>query len=415
MKSNLTPAEALAVILEQIQPLGTEIPSGTAEERLAAMLGRTLAAGVVSTTQLPPFDNSAMDGYAVLAGDTAGASEVATVRLRQLEVIGAGEVARQSVEPGTCLKIMTGAPVPAGADAVIMREETAADGEFVKFLAPAVPGQNIRRAGSDVRDGETVLRAGDVIGPAQWSMLAALGAYNVQLFRRPQVALLVTGEELAAPGESLRPGQIRESNSFALRALVEECGAEVVTWRRTGDTTAELEAALREAVPQADVVITSGGVSAGDFDPVRDVLHEKAKVHFWKVAMKPGKPVMFADFQGTPVFGLPGNPVSVMVAFEVFVRPALLKMGGRRRLNRPVVPAILEQPYRSTEGRAEFVRARLRFETGQWRASFQGDQGSGRLSTMVGANALLEIAPEITSITVGQEIPARLLHHSEVD
>jgi molybdenum cofactor synthesis domain-containing protein len=246
-------------------------------------------------------------------------------------------------------------------------------------------------------------------------MLAALGAYEVSLYRRPKVAVLVTGEELAAPGQELRPGQIRESNSFALRGLVEQCGAELVLWRRTGDTVGELEAALREAVRTADVVITSGGVSAGDFDPVRDVLQSKAEVHFWKVAMKPGKPVMFASFAVTPVFGLPGNPVSVMVAFEVFVRPALLKMGGRSRLNRPVVHAVLEQPYRSPEGRVEFVRAHVRQENGRWPANFQGDQGSGRLSTMIGANALLEIGADITSITVGQEIPARLLHHAEVD
>jgi molybdenum cofactor synthesis domain-containing protein len=240
-------------------------------------------------------------------------------------------------------------------------------------------------------------------------MLASLATHPIFLYPRPRVALIVTGDELAGPEDEVRPGQIRESNSFALRGLVEECGADVVEVRKVGDSVEGLYQAMRDLAGQCEAIVTSGGVSAGDFDPVRDVLREHAEIRFWKVAMKPGKPVMFANFEGAPVFGLPGNPVSVMVAFELFVRPALMKMGGQSRWTRTEVAATSKAPLRSPLGRVEYVRAYVRPGGDGWDADFPGDQGSGRLSTMLAANALLVIPADVEKIQEGDLVRARLL------
>jgi molybdopterin molybdotransferase len=419
MKTMVTPDEARAIILERVPVL-------TSEKQLhSAVLGRTLARDIISPLDLPPFDNSAMDGYAIIAADIQHATEGAPVALACLETVGAGEVPQSAVVSGKCLKIMTGAPLPAGADAVVMREETREDGSAtlnsttlnsaVEFLVAAAPGQNIRRAGSDVANGETILKAGSLVGAAQWAMLASLGQAEVEVVTRPRVGIIATGAELVAVEAPLLPGQIRDSNSYALRALVESCGAVVAEVRHAGDTPPEFEATLREVAAACDIVITSGGVSAGDFDPVRDVLRDKAEVFFWKISMKPGKPVMFAAFEGTPVLGLPGNPASVMVAFEEFARPALLKMGGRRALKRMEVVARMESGLISPENRVEYVRAYLRPTNGEWIAATDDDQGSGRLSTLVRANALIIVPAEKTTVQAGEQLAARLIDCPEID
>ncbi|BCM89458.1 molybdopterin molybdenumtransferase [Abditibacteriota bacterium] len=400
----LTPNTARTIVLEQTTPLSTEtIPHAEA-------LGRILAQDVISPLDLPPFPNSAMDGYAVRASDLQSVPQT----LRILETIGAGEIATHAVEDGTCIKIMTGAPVPAGADCVVMREETREHNREVEFLETARGGQHIRPKGDDVRQGETVFERGTVINAAVHAMLASLGQGRVEVTIRPRVAILVTGKELVDVGAELQPGQIRDSNSWALRGLVHSCGAEVVSAMRTGDTQTEVEEALRLSASKADVIITSGGVSAGDFDPIRDVLLSQANVHFWKVAMKPGKPLLFATLHGVPVFALPGNPVSVMVGFEEFVRPALLKMAGRSAWKRIEVEAILQSELRSPEGRTEFVRARLEQGEDGFLAVVSGDQNSGRLSTMARANALLEIAPNVSFLPSGARVRAKLLGSPEV-
>ncbi len=400
----LAPDEARSLVLERMSPLASET-IGHAEA-----LGRVLAQDIISALDLPPFPNSAMDGYAVLATDLQSAPQT----LRLIETIGAGEVATLTVESGTCIKIMTGAPVPNGADCVVMREETREQGEMVEFLESARVGQHIRPRGDDVRQGEIVFESGTVISAAVHAMLASLGQSQIEVTVRPRVAVLVTGKELVDVDAQLKPGQIRDSNSWALRALVQSCGADVVSVTRTGDTQSEVEEALRLAATQADVIITSGGVSAGDFDPIRDVLLGQAEVHFWKVAMKPGKPLMFATLHGTPVFALPGNPVSVMVGFEEFVRPALLKMGGRTAWKRIEVEALLQSDLRSPEGRTEFVRARLEQGADGFLAVVSGDQNSGRLSTMARANALLEIGPAVSFLPSGARVRAKLLGNPEV-
>lgn len=397
--SPLPPDQARAIILNCVAPLHVEtLPH-------AQVLRRVLARDIASPLDLPPFDNSAMDGFALIAADLEGAPQ----SLRLLETIGAGEVATGRVERGTCIKIMTGAPVPEGANCIVMREETRELDGRVEFEEAARVGQNVRPRGDDVREGEIVLERGTVVSAAGHAMLASLGCAHVEVFRRPRVAIVATGRELVDVDAPLRPGQIRDSNSWALHALVESCGAQVASVHRTGDEPREVEAVLRAVAPRVDCILTSGGVSAGDFDPVRDVLLESAQVHFWKVAMKPGKPLMFASWEGTPVFALPGNPVSVMVGFEEFARPALFQMGGRRAWKRIEVEARLQSDLRSPKGRTEFVRAHLKRGQDGFLAIGTGDQNSGRLSSMVGANALLEIPPDTIFLPAGSSVRAKLL------
>ncbi len=416
MKQMVTPVEALQIVLDNVCALPPEaVPH-------AAALGRTLARDVVSNLELPPFDNSSMDGYALLAADVETASPDTPVMLRVLATTAAGDAPQHRVTRGSCLKIMTGAPLPPGADAVVMREETRAENEGeVLILQAARVGQNIRRAGSDVARGERVLRAGTRVRAAEWGMLASLGQHQIEVFRQPRVAIITTGDELAAVGDELKAGQIRDSNSWTLRGLLQSCDAVCAEVRHVRDEEETLRAALRECAATCDAIITSGGVSAGDFDPVRDVLPEVADVRFWKIAMKPGKPVMFAvmnasDGHAVPVFGLPGNPVSVMVAFEQFARPALLKMQGRNAARRVVLRACVEQSFDSPDGKEEFVRARVSPDGSDgWRAHVTGDQGSGRLSTMTAANALLLVPADVTHVEPGTSLNAQMTDWPEIE
>ena len=405
----ITPARARDLALHTVQVGATQIVEH------AQALGRVLADDVVSPIDLPPFANSAMDGYAVRVGDVAGASEDAPIALILGETIGAGDVPQSEVEAGRCAKIMTGAPLPSGAQAVVMREETQEREGRVIFLASAQSGQNVRRAGSDVARGEVVIRAGTRVRAAELAMLAALGCAQVEVYVRPRVGIVTTGEELVGVEADLREGQIRDSNGPALRALCLSAGADVVAQRHVGDSVGELRAVLDELVPDCDIILTSGGVSAGDFDPVRDVMLDDAKVVFWKVAMKPGKPVMLALYRDVPVFALPGNPVSVMVGWETFARPAILRRAGARALKRLEVTAVLAETLRSAAGKTEFVRARLQSESGTLSARVSGDQGSGRLSTMTRANALLVIGADETHLQAGTQVVAQLLDCAEVE
>ena len=400
----LAPHEARAIILAQVRQVLHETILH------ADALGRVIANDVVASLALPPFANSAMDGYALLTDDLMTAPRT----LQLIETIGAGEVATRVLRRGECIKIMTGAPIPEGADCVVMREETRDVDGKVEFLEVARRGQHIRPTGDDVKQGEVVLERGTLVHAGVHAMLASLGHAQVEVFRRPRVAIVVTGKELVDVDAPLEPGQIRDSNSWAIRALVRECGAEISSIHRTGDDENEVEATVREALQNADVLVSSGGVSAGDFDPIRDVLLSKADVHFWKVNMKPGKPLMFASLEDKPVFALPGNPVSVMVAFEEFVRPALLKMAGRRAWKRVEVEATLQSELRSPLGRTEFVRAQLQQGEDGLLAVVAGDQNSGRLSTMARANALLEMGPQISFLPSGARVRAKLLGGPEI-
>jgi molybdopterin molybdotransferase len=301
---------------------------------------------------------------------------------------------------------------------VVMREDTAEGETEVRVLAEARQGQAIRRRGSDVRNGEVVMQRGSRVRAAEWGMLASLGCAQVPVFHQPRVGIIVTGAELVEVGQALLPGQFTIQTSWTLRGLVEECGAIASFVRRVGDDAVELRSALEDMFPLCDAIVTSGGVSMGDFDPVRDVLPTLAEVHFWKIAVKPGKPVMFAtrqqDERSVPIWGLPGNPVSVMVSFEQFVRPALLQMQGRRHTQRETLRVRVLESFSSPSNRAEFVRVQVWRDTlqddgtAQWVARVTGDQGSGRLSTMTASNALLLVPADVTHVAAGTICDAQM-------
>jgi molybdopterin molybdotransferase len=404
------PQEALAEILSVVTPLGAE------QVELSAALGRVLSQAVRAGRSLPPWDNSAMDGYAVRAADV-----VAGAPLPVVGVVAAGHPAVEPLRPGHTLRIMTGAPMPAGADAVIMREEAQEQDGQVRFANKPAPGDHIRRAGEDVQDGEEVLPQGARLGPGELGLLASLGRTLVCVHRRPLVAIVSTGDELVPADQPPRPGQIVGSNAHALAAQVQECGAIPWVLPLVPDDREQLGQAFAQAL-RADVVLSSGGVSVGEFDYVKDVLRELGvKERFWQVDMKPGKPLSFSVApQGAPVFGLPGNPASAMVSFELFVRPALLRLLGHGGLapsarayalplTRPVALVGLRAAITPDRRRLHFLRARVeRDDRGLW-ATPASRQGSGMLRSMVGVNALLEIPPGGSPLMPGAEVRAHLL------
>jgi len=386
-------------------------------------LGQVAAEDVISNLDIPPLDNTAMDGYAVRAEDTAGASDARPVELRVVGELAAGYVFEGSVTPGTAVRIMTGAPMPPGADAIVPFEETdeppgrafgsfAKSREIVGIRKAALPGANIRRAAEDVRKGQAIISAGAVLHPAQIGVLASLGRATVRVHRRPVVAVLSTGDEVREPGETLRPGQIYDSNAYSISAMVLASGG---VPRRLGiakDTVEALTAKLRGGL-DADMLVTSAGVSRGDYDVVKDVLAKEGQVDFWTVRMRPGKPLAFGAFEsggrGVPHIGLPGNPVSSMVSFELFGRPAIYKMLGRSDWERPVVRAIAEEPIENSDARRVYARAIVTRRNGAYYAALTGPQGSGILTSMAVANALAVVPEDIPRIDVGQEVDCLLL------
>jgi molybdopterin molybdotransferase len=397
--------EALKLVLGEIQLMPTEVVP------LAEAHGRILAEDVRSTVDVPPWDNSAMDGYAVRAEDTAEGEVV----LRLLETVGAGSVSSVPVGPGTAVAIMTGAPVPPGADAVVMLERTdrSLQGN-VRISGKASPGAHIRRRGEDVRNGETVLAAGSRLSPASVGLLASVGQVSALVRRRPVVALLSTGDEVVPPGQALGPGQIWSSNNAALAGVVLEAGGLPLDRGIAPDRLQDTVEALRSAVEEADVVLTTGGVSVGAFDVVKEAYAQLgADISFWKVNMKPGKPLAFGHVsvgdRRVPLFGLPGNPVSCLVNFYQFVRPWLRLALGDPRPYLPVLDALLQEDLDEPPGRARLVRVRLRMEGQQLLASSTGSQSSGVLGSMVRAHGLLLLAPDAPAPRAGQKVRVQLL------
>ncbi len=385
---------------------------GTTEKvrrKILEAWGHTLAQDVIAPHPVPPFDNSAMDGYAVLASSVRDAAPESPVRLRVVEDLPAGRVSCREVGPGEAMRIMTGAPLPPGADAVVPVEDTRAEGGTVLVMRSAQVGENVRKAGEDVREGETVLLSGTRIGPAEMGMLASLGQPEVLCHRKAVVGIISTGDELLEPEEELRPGMIRDSNSFSLYGLVLEADAVPLRLGPVRDDPALLERTILENVDEVDVFITSGGVSVGDYDVVKEVLQRVGEMDFWKVAMRPGKPQAFGKVRGRPLFGLPGNPVSVMVSFEMFVRPALLKMMGRREIFRPTVTAVLDTPIGRKRGRTELIRVIAEWREGRYHARVTGPQGSGILKSMILGNALAVLPEEVGRLEAGEEVTLYLL------
>lgn len=399
--------EAKRLVLESGQKLAP------AECALMDSLGLVLAEDVVSELDIPPFDNSAMDGFALLASDTVAATESVPAVLRITETVQAGKVPRQTVIPGTAVKIMTGAPVPSGADAVIQVEQTRETDGKVHILRPVKPGENIRRAGEDLTKGTVALAAGTLIRPAEIGLLASLGNARVKIYPRPRVAILSTGEELVEIDEPMVPGKIRNSNTYSLIAQVLTCGAEPVSLGIARDTVEDTIAKVKEGL-NCDVLLTTGGVSVGEYDFVKEVLEELgAELKFWSVAQKPGKPLAFWLIESKPVFGLPGNPVATMVCFEEYVRPLLLKMMGKTRLFRPEVEAVLVNDLKKKPGRVHFVRVVVEQKEGVFYATSTGPQGSGILSSMSQANGLALIPKDVTQIKAGEKVKVHLIDMPE--
>lgn len=391
--------EALRTILDNITVVGTEqVPLGDS-------VGLVLAEAITAPWDLPLWDNSAMDGYAVCAADclTPGA------KLRVTGYLPAGSSAQGvRVAPGCAVKIMTGAPLPAGADAVVPIEETEeTSGEQVTILSTVTAGQHIRRSGEDIRQGEAILPSGTLLRPAEISLMASCGKTLVTVQRRPVVAILSTGDELVEPGAQPGPAQLINSNSVALAAAVREAGGIPRMLGIARDNRVSLLEKLRSGLA-ADCLITSAGVSAGERDLVRAVLEELGvKFLFWKVAIKPGKPTAFALCDGKPIFCLPGNPVSSQITFEAFVRPALLKMLGRRKLLRLTVQAHLLEPLKSGS-RMQFARVALDRTGDQWLVRSAGDQETGILRTSLASDGLALIPPH-SVLEAGDTVAVQLL------
>jgi molybdopterin molybdotransferase len=395
--------EALNNILSHIQPMGLEKVS------LLESLGRVIGEDVFARWDIPPLDNSAMDGYALRFEDVEKASPDRPVRLEVIEDLPAGSISKKTIGRGQAIRIMTGAPIPKGADTVIPVEDTKKEGGSALIFKPALFGENVRKAGEDVRKGDRIISHGDIIRPAELGMLASVGRSSVSVYQKPLVAILCTGDELVDVDETLEEGKIISSNSYTLAAQVRECGAIPVQLGIAKDRKEEISQKLRQGI-RADVLISSAGVSVGDYDFVKGVLGDLGmKMAFWQVAMKPGKPLAFGTIQGKPVFGLPGNPVSSMVSFEQFVRPSLLKMMGHRQFYRPVVEAILQDEIEKKPGRRHFIRAFVFFKGGSYFATTTGDQGSGILRSMVKANGLIIIPEDQEVARAGDKVKVQLL------
>jgi molybdopterin molybdotransferase len=398
--------EALDKILSHIQLLGSEKVS------ILEALGRVIAEDIYANRDIPPLDNSEMDGYAVRSEGIRNADQNHPARLEVIEDLPAGFISTRTVGRGEAIRIMTGAPIPRGADTVIPVEYTKKQDRFVAIFKAVLPGENIRRAGEDVKKGERVISSGDLIHPAEVGMLVSVGRSFVSVYQRPMVAILCTGEELVDVDGDLDEGKIVSSNSYTLAAQVRDCGAIPVQLGIARDRKEEIKEKLLQGL-RADVLISSAGVSVGDYDFVKDVLNDLGmEMVFWKVAMKPGKPLAFGTIEGKPVFGLPGNPVSSMVSFEQFVRPSLLKMMGHRQIFRPVIEAILKEDIHKEPGRRHFVGAFVIFEGDHYFVTITGAQGSGILRSMVTANGLVVIPEDREIVRAGEKVKVQLLDRS---
>ena len=409
--SLLSVDEARERILAHFQPVKTEtLP-------LADVLNRVLAQNVQAADDLPLFDNSSMDGFALRALDVTGAAPESPRSLRVVADIPAGSAPTVILAPGEAARIMTGAHMPEGADAVVPVENTDFESRDAGTQAPEVVsiqkavkvGENVRRRGMDIQAGDAVMQAGRQLKAQDLGLLAMLGITSVTLYHRPRVALLSSGDELVDPDAPLDKGKIRDSNSYTLAALIESAGAQPLRLGVAKDNYEAVHSLFERAVYlRVDLILSSAGVSVGAFDFVKKVIEDSGKMDFWRVNMRPGKPVAFGEYKGIPVIGLPGNPVSAFVGFEVFVRPTIQKLGGLIRSNRQIVRVICEEEIES-DGRESYLRAEIREVDGSLVAQLTGHQGSGNLHSLVQANALLIIPAGVKCVPAGQEIIAWML------
>lgn len=395
-----TCSEAIRMILDALAPMPVDhVPLGEAR-------GRALAEDILSRESVPPFNNSSMDGFAARVRDIRPGS-----RLRVEGAVAAGQCPRLGVSPGSAIRIMTGAPLPEGADIVVPLEHTLQGKDWVEFPNPVVPGTNIRWAGEDMQPGTRILRAGTSLKPAAIGVLASLGVTRVPVRTRPKVALLSTGSELVDIHQTPGPGQIRDSNIHAIGSQIEACGAVPCPMPRIPDTQASVHAAIQRALAGSDVLMTTGGVSTGDFDFIKPALQELgARKVFWKISQRPGGPFGFWILEGKPIFGIPGNPVSAMVIVEEYIRPALRRMMGFKHCLRPVRQAVMDEGWQKPrlDGKTEFLRVTLRQEEGSLHASLTGSQSSGVLTSMLLADGLALVEGDILELKPGDLVPVHM-------
>lgn len=402
--------EASQRILDAFRPLPMERRS------LGDALGLILAVDVIAGSHVPAFPNAAMDGFAVRAADTASATPLQPILLRVVAEAAAGYLSAATVGPGTAVRIMTGAPIPDGADAVVRFEETDEGdgtvrrgvGAFVAIRHATRAGEHVRPVGEDIQAGATVLSAGTRVRPAEIGVLAALNRTQVTVHRRPRVGILTTGDEIVDPGEPLGPGQIRNSNAPMLAAMVTRVGGTPISLGIARDRADDLRDLLAKAVG-LDLLLTTGGVSVGDYDLVKHVLRREGRIDIWQVCIKPGKPLAFGWIGDTPLLGLPGNPVAAAVAFEQFARPAMRRMLGDPNLTIPTVTARLAERIENRGGRRHFVRVAVRATPDGYQAHVAGGQGSSVLSTLANANGLLVIPEDVPVAESGTCFPVQML------
>ncbi len=396
--------EARNKMLEGIKPLPSEKCS------LDNLLGRILAQDSTASFDIPPRDNSAMDGFAVIAADVAGASEQSPVTLQVIEDVPAGKVATKSLKPGQAIRIMTGAQIPEGADAVVPVELTEGklQKEKCKILQVVKQGANVRRQGEDVTSGQLLIAKGTRLRPQEVGLIASLGLMEVIVYKQPVIGIISSGNEVAAPGQPLKPGQIYDANRFSVAGQVKEAGAVVNDYGIVPDDLEAIKNILNKAGQECDVIITSGGVSVGDYDLMKQALSSIGQMNFWQVKQKPGKPLAFGHINGQPVIGLPGNPVSSMVVCDQYVRPLLLRMQEATNIFREQVTAYSDQEIRKQAGRTEFLRTRVQFIDGAYHAVLTGPQGSGILTSMVQADGLMILPEECGGVKPGDMVNVEL-------
>lgn len=396
--------EAVQIVMDSTKALNrTTVP-------LTDALGHTLAEDAVSDINMPPFEKATMDGYAVVGADVAGATRESPASLEVIEEIQAGSVPTKTVAPGLAARIMTGAPMPDGADTVVMVEDTESENGRVRVLEPTEPGQNRIPLGEDVRKGDTVLKAPCRIRPPEVGILAAVGVTDVPVYRRPVVGVVATGDEIVEPDRQPAPGQIRNSNGYSMATQVTRAGGTPRYLGIAGDTVEDLRRVMTEGLETCDALLLSGGVSAGVYDLVQGVMKDLGvEVLFDRIRMKPGKPLTFGVCGEKLVFGLPGNPVSSLVGLELLVRPALAKMQGIADGHRPRVRATLTSTFTQTPGREQYVPAASSYGDDGWSTTWVGHHGSADLFAIAEANSLFVVDAETTTVEAGREVDLVLL------
>lgn len=409
MRSNVSLEEALEILLQQnFQTEAIQVP-------LLDSLDSILAEDIISDMNMPPFDKSPLDGYAVRSADINGASKENPITLEVIDYIPAGYVSSKTIKQGQAIRIMTGAKIPDGADAIIRFEDTEFTDTHVKILVSITSGSNVSKMGEDMKIGDVVLQKGSTINAPEIGILATLGKSFVKVFRKPRVAILSTGDELVEIQNPLEDGKIRNSNSYTIAALVKKIGAKPLLLGVCLDEIDIIKEKLDAALGWADIVITTGGVSVGDCDLVKEAFEQTgAEMLFWRVRMKPGTPIAVAKYKNKLIFGLSGNPAAAYITFEQFVRPVILKSMGRQKFNLMKVKAILESDFKKMSGQNRFVRAHTYYKDGSYYTNLPDKHSSGVLSSLSGTNSLFYIPSNTGPYLAGQNIEVQLLDHPEV-